>query len=188
VRLAFIAYQQFYRRAMAHKQQPTYETFARSKLYTAFVAFGRHVVDLNAVNPLGFIDFLLRIEAPIDTWTKQAVYQTYIRELNRNETPLDALERSFSLMQQWAHETNNDWRAFFSLLETPLAVLWITTGRISPWVLFIASSAHRLMTRLTRDQIILVEQTIDPEFWRLKIERHQKDVDTIRDILEESGI
>ena len=56
---------------MGRKKPQTYENFMKSPLYGAFVRFGKHLIDLNALNPIGFIDFLLRIEAPIDKWATQ---------------------------------------------------------------------------------------------------------------------
>lgn len=187
VKLAFIAYQRFFLRSMPNKT-PTYESFTKSTLYLAFVRFGRHLIDLNAVNPLGFIDFLLRIETPIDKWSSPTLYETYIRELNKNETPLDAIERSFILMRQWAEDNGTEWHEFFRAIEVPLAALYIANGRISPWVLFIAQSAHELMQRFNPEQVALVERSIDPEFWRLKIERHHNDVEMIREELAAHGI
>jgi hypothetical protein len=186
--LAFIAYQHFYQNSMRRKKPPSYANFAKSSLYIAFVKFGRHLIDLNAVNPLAFIDFLLKIEAPIDKWTSPTLYNTYIRELNKNETPLDALERNFNLMQQWAYDNNDDWRTFFRKIDVPLAALWIANGRISPWLLFIASSAHDLMQRFNPEQVALIQHSIDPDFWQLKIERHHGDVEMIREVLAEHGI
>lgn len=188
IKLGFMAYQQFFMRSMRHREPPTYEKFAKSTLYLAFVRFGRHIVDLNAVNPLGFVDFLLRLEAPIDRWISPTLYETYIRELNKNETPLDALERSFGVMQNWASETGEDWHNFFRLIDVPLAALYIANGRISPWVLFIATTAHDLMQRFNPEQEALVDRCIDADFWRLKIQRHRTDVETIREVLAEHGI
>lgn len=188
VKLGFMAYVQFYRRSMPRKGEPTYASFAKSSLYLAFVRFGRHLMDLNAVNPMNFVDFLLRIEAPIDRWLSPMLYQTYIRELNKNEAPLDALQRNFELMAKWANEHNDDWRTFFKKIDVPLAALWIANGRISPWILFTASSAHDLLQRLNPEQVELIETSIDPEFWRLKIERHSDDVEWIRTVLAEHGI
>ena len=170
------------------KKPPTYESFAKSKMYIAFVRFGRQLIDLNAVNPLAFIDFLLRMQAPIDKWISPNLYNTYIRELNKNETPKDALARNIILMRQWADDNGDDWRDFFRKLDAPLAALWIVNGRISPWILFIASSAHDLMQRFNPEQIALIQPSIDPDFWRLKIERHQDDVEMLREELAKNGI
>jgi hypothetical protein len=188
VKLAFIAYQQFYRHAMRNKAAPTYQNFAKSNLYLVFVRFGRYLLSINAVNPIGFVDFLLKVEVPIDKWISPTRYETYIRELNKNETPQDALERNIPLFATWAHDTGHHWRDFFRKAEPPLAALWISSGRISPWILFIASSAHDLMQRLQPDQAALIERSVDPEFWKLKIKRHQQSVDSLREILAKYGM
>lgn len=186
--LGYIAYQRYLTQSMRQKS-PSYDSFVKSNLYLGFVQFGRHLVDLNAINALGFIDFIIQSEAHLSKWTSPTLYNTYIREfINKEETPVNAFERSLSMMQQWAEDNNSDWPEFFRKVATPLAVLWITNGRISPWILFITNSADALMVRLNADQRVLINRCIDPEFWRLKIQRHQSDVDIIREILLEYGI
>lgn len=188
VKLGFLAYDRFYQRSMGRRKPQTYESFAKSTLYSGFVRFGKHLIDINALNLIGFIDFLLRIEAPIDKWISTILYATYVRELNKTEPALDALERNFMLMQEWAVSTGAEWFDFFRKVEPALATLWISSGRISPWVLFTASSAHDLLARFSPEQTGLVEKAIDPEFWRLKLERHQQEVEVIRSMLAENGI
>lgn len=188
VRLGFMAYQQFYTKAMGRRTPPDYASFAKSKMYAAFVRFGKHLIDLNTVNPRAFIDFLLRIEAPIDRWTSPTLYGTYIRELNKNESPLDAIERNFMLMQQWSLENDVDWRDFFRKVDPPRAALWIVSGRISPWILLTASSAGDLLDRMTADQMKTIEQAVDADFWRAKLARNAEEVETIRTMLAENGI
>lgn len=186
VRLGFMAYEEFYRHAM--HQAVSYDNFMASTLYGGFVRFGRHLLNLGAINVVGFINFLLRIEAPIDEWTNLRLYRTYIRELSKTETALDAIERNFRLMQQWSETSGEQWHDFFRKVEPPLATLWISNGRLSPWMLFTASSANELLTRLNQEQTGMVEQSVDTEFWQLKIERHQQEVEEIRSMLAQHGI
>jgi len=98
------------------------------------------------------------------------------------------LERNFLLMQQWANDTGDHWQDFFRRVEPPLAALWIASGRISPWVLFVASSAHDLLNRFSPEQHAILDAAIDLGFWRLKIKHHQHDVDIIRAMLTDHGI
>jgi hypothetical protein len=186
VRLGFTAYERFCQRTMY--KQATYDGFAKSALYGAFVRFGRYLIDLNALNPLGFIEFLIRVETPLNNWTSDILYSTYIRELNKNESPIDAIERNFMLMQQWSVSSGENWQDFLRKVEPPQATLWIVNGRISPWLLFTASSAHAMFARFSPEQNALVEKTIDAVFWKLKIDRHQAEVEIIRAMLAENGI
>lgn len=186
VRLAFTAYERFCKLAM--NNTTTYEKFAKSTLYTAFVKFGRHLVDLNPINPLGFIDFLIRGEIKIDKWTSFNLYSTYVRELNKNEPPLDAIERNFMLMEEWSISSDEPWNDFFRKVAPSQAALWIVNGRISPWLLFTASSAFELLQRFTPEQNEMMEKSIDTAFWKLKIERHKDEVNTLRAMLAQNGI
>ncbi len=187
-RRAFMAYEHFYTKAVRRKKPPTYEDFAKSTFYEAFHRFGKYTIDVGVINLIGFVDFLLRIETPIDRWTDSRFYSTYIVELNKNEPAIDALERTFKVMQQWAIENDEDWQNFFRKIEPPRAALWITNGKISPWVLFTASSAHDLMARFPPEQASMVERAIDPNFWQMKLQRNQQEVEIIRSMLSEHGI
>lgn len=177
VHLGFLAYQQFYLRSMGSKRPPTYAHFAASDLYAAFVRFGKHLIDLNAINPPAFVEFLLRTQAKIDQWTSQRLYDIYIREMTRTETLKEAIDRSKKLIQQWAQDNGTNWQDYFRIIEPAHAVLLIKAGRISPWILFTASSAHALMERMTPEQMRLMEATIDADYWRIKIERHRQEVE-----------
>jgi hypothetical protein len=185
-KLAFVVYHHFYSRTM--RTLPTQQSFVHSKLYLAFVRFARHLISVEAVNPLGFVDFLLHVELPIDKWTHLEIYARYIRELNKNETPLEALARNFKLMEQWANASADDWRNFFRHIAPAQATQWIIGGRISPWLLCTAASADDLLCRLSPEQQRLVNRAIDVEYWQAKIARHHDSVEVIRITLAEHGI
>lgn len=188
VKLGFRAYARFYEVAYAGAKTQTYEMFSKSQFYKAFVQFGRHVLDINAVSPNAYIDFLIKGRVPIDNWRSQTVYDLYVRELSKKESPDAALERNFLLMQQWALETGEEWTDFFRRVPTPLAVMQIRAGRISPWVLYTAPSAEELLARFTAEQTQLVLPALDPEFWNLKLEQNAADVEMIRETLTEAGL
>lgn len=188
MKFGFFAYQRFYAIMMRGQKPPDYDNFMKSQFYTAFVKFGRHVLDINAINPTEFIDFLIKAEVKVDSWTHQSVYATYLRELSKRESADAALERNLLLMQQWAVETGHAWTDYFRLVPAPLAVMQIRSGRISPWVLYTAGSGLELLGRFTPEQMALVQQSIDPEFWSAKLERHAEDVDVIRAALDEAGL
>ena len=187
VRLAFAAYHQFYEKQQ--RQAMTFDKFDVSPYYTAFVKFARYLIDLNAANQrIGFVDFLIKVEAKLDHWTHPKFYGTYIRELNKNEKPMEALERNLMLMESWALDTGEDWMDFFRKIAPAKATLWIISGRISPWLLFTASSAPDLFDRLSPEQTDMVWKAVDAKFWRTKIAWHQSEVDEIRALLTEHRI
>jgi len=188
VRMGFAAYQHFYERAVCRKKLPTYDKFTNNKLYTAFVRFGRYLMNINAVNPLGFIDFLIKVDAGIDRWEHPVYYEIYMRELTKIELPYEALERNMKLMQSWEIDTGEHWTDFFRKVAPSQATLWIRSGRISPWVLLTAPSADELFARLSPEQDEIVTGLIDVDFWRIKLNNHAADVAVIQQELEKAGI
>lgn len=190
VKMAFMAYQHFYLKAMHRtKNPPDMASFEGSALYTAFVRFARYLLDINPIHPMGFVDFLIRIEAKIDQWRHPKYYSRYIRELNKNEEPLQAIQRGLLLMHEWGIKTGHDWHDCFRLLAPAEAVLWILNGRISPWLLFTASSGKDLLDRLNPEQWQMVCEAIDRDFWRLRFERaDEEQISHIRATLKEDNI
>jgi hypothetical protein len=189
VKIAFICFKHYCTKTnRLNKYQPSYDDFIDSSLYKEFISFGKHLININVSNHLGFVDFLIKMQTPLKKWSSVSTYEIYMRELNKNETPLQALERNILVMQQWSINTGEDWTEFFKKISTQTAVLWIKSGKISPWLLFSASSASDLLSRMNQEQLEIVNNTVDAGFWELKIKRHQEDMKYIQKELSEAGI
>jgi hypothetical protein len=188
VKLGFLAYQRFYTLMQQITKDKTYEEFMRSNYYLAFTKFGRHILKIDAINPEGFIDFVIKTQVPIDDWTNDYVYETYVRELCKKEQPEKATERTIELMQRWADETGNSWTDFFRKLLPTQGVSLIRAGRISPWLIYIAPSAQNLLERMSDEQITLVQENIAPEWWLQRLDLHKEEVGNLKKILSEAGL
>lgn len=190
VYFGFMAYKHFIIKSCSvlKRKDPSYEDFCKSDMYKSFVEFGKYILSINAINPMGFVDFLIKTQSPMRIWTLPNTYELYVRELNKTETPDVALERNFLLMQQWAIENNEDWKEFFRKVSPSKAVLWIKSGRISPWLLFSSSSSGQMLSRLNSEQTEIINELIDVKFWELKIAKHKDEVLHIQKILNEAGI
>jgi len=179
VELGFAAFRRFWERRQNPRHMPDWPKFEANSLYIVFVKFGRHILNMQVINPLGFVDFLLRAEVAIDHWCDSDKYQSYIREMIKNETPLEALERSLVLMESWGEKNQENWTDFFRKISPSLAVLWILSGRISPLILLTAPSAPALLNRLDSGQMAKINAVIDERFWEIKMSRHKEQIDYI---------
>lgn len=189
VKLGFYAYRRFYQLTKASgKKDSTYEEFCKSKYYTAFNKFGRHVLSINAINPEGFIDFVIKSGVKLDDWTQDWVYEMWVRELCKRETPEQALERSLLMMQQWSMESGEEWWNFFRKISTVQAVNWIRNGKISPWALYCAPSSKDLFARMSDEQLGMIEEYIHPGFWKQKMTNNKEDVEYIKNVFREAGL
>jgi hypothetical protein len=187
-RMAVRVYIRFYELNAQRGKPKTWDEFIRSRYYNDFWKVGRYICDINAVNTPQFIDFLIRSSLPLKEWTSPAVYETYVRELNKKESPSAAVERNILLMQQWAADTGESWTDFFRKVAPAQATMWIKSGRISPWVLYISGSAPDLFERMSPEQLGMVRGYLDPSFWEIMINRHKEDVEFLRQVLDEAGV
>lgn len=184
--IGFRSFQRFYEISLRSKKPKSHEDFIDSKYYLGFIKFGRYVVDINAVDPLGFVDFLIKAQVKLEDWTAPWAYETWVREMGKKEGFERALERSILLMEQWAKENDNEWINFFREASPALATKWIRSGRISPWILY--TVGEDLLDRMSNEQLLLIKEWIDPRFWPAKLRDHADDVEIIKATLREAGV
>ena len=189
VRLGFLAYNRFYEISQAvGSKKRTYESFARSSYYTAFTKFGKYIIDVNAIDPEKFIDFVITSGVKLDKWCSDAVYETYIRELNKKETAERAVERGILLMQQWGMENDRPYNVFFREISKPRAIHWIKSGRISPWIIFNSTSGSELLNSFNDHELNLINEYLEPTFWSRKFQVRNEDVLFVKQVLETAKI
>jgi len=184
--MGFRAYQLFYEISMKSKKPKTQEDFIDSQYYSAFIKFGKYLVDINALDPMGFTDFLIRTNVKLDDWTLPRPYEIWIRELGKKEHPDKALERNILLMEQWARETGEEWTDFFRNVSTVQATRWIKAGRLSPWLLF--TVGDELIERLSDEQLMMIKELLDANFWFKKFEYYSEEVRAIKFNLRAAGV
>ena len=189
-RVAFLAWSRFHELNSFGKKEKnqSFQNFMNSRYYNAFVKFGKHIHDLNALEPLKFIEYVIKNNIPVDTWTYDFVYGQYVHELVRQESPENALERNIKLMNEWAMQQNEQWYDFFRKVNTNQAVAWVMNGRISPWVLYNVESALELFERCTAEQVALIKKHAPPGPWKIKFSKNKDSCEFIKSSLTESGM
>lgn len=186
--MAFHAWIKFIEYNTKRKKKPTYEEFMNSKLFIGFIKYARHLRKLNAIDSNDYTDFLIKHGVKLQDWTKDFPYETYMRQTLAKETPERALERGLYLMEEWAISNNKEITDFFFDINTGQAVYWITTGKISPWLIFCASTSDKLFERFTPEQLQIVEEVIDSARWKLKIQKFDNEFRHISKVLKEVGV
>lgn len=187
VRLGFLAYRKFFK--FNYRREPDFEHFRKSRHYGVFCHFGQYMLDVRASNPMEYAQFMIEKGAsvPIDRWSTDAAYETYIRHRNANESPGTAVERAVRLIEQWSVESGHALTDFFRLIPTPLAVDFIRSGKISPWMLYATRSGQDLLARFNREELNIVSTYVDPVLWKRRINYHQKELRKLQTIFNEIG-
>ncbi len=186
-RLAFHAFSRFYELTQAVGNR-TFDDFAKSKFYLGFTKFGKHIININAINPEEYVDFVIQNSVKLDKWSSDAVYNTYIQELNRKESADRAVERSILLMQKWGEEYDRPFNKFFKEVSKPLAIHYIKSGRISPWVIFNSDNGAELIDSFSDEELVVINDYLEPSFWTRKFNARVEDVQFVKMILKKAGI
>lgn len=185
--IAFQAYDTFLKVSCRRKSTTT-DHFITSTTYKAFISFGKYVLDINAVSPQDYVDYLIKNKTPIDDWVKDRVYEGYVRNLALKESPDRAVERNIILMESWANDTGKLIKDFFREISPGLAIQWIRSGRISPWVLFNCASGVELLQKFSDEQLMIGGEALNKKLWQGKFSRHLEYVYEIQDRLAEVGL
>ena len=186
-RIGFQAWLQFYKKNSATKKKRTYEEFIKSAYYTAFVKFGTYCSDANVLNVSRFVDWLLKNQIKIDTWNTDTNYTKFLVEYLREEDPLDAVARSIETTQKIAEIETIQTRDVLRYANRNRVCHAITTGKISPWMLYQSESGTKFLDELDQTQVKMVIDYINPELWAIKFKRNSDKVIEVKGLLYAAG-
>ena len=188
VNIGYIAFNKFFQLTQKLGQNKTYEEFARSPYYNAFVKFGSFVNNTNPLYPEKFIDYVIRSGVKLDHWCRDSLYETYVINLIHTESVETALERSVAHMQSWATDNNSVWNHYFKYVSTNRSVFDIKDGKVSPWLVLNCTSGKEMLANFRDDQLSAIGNIIDPQVWVKKFKTQKFDLELVRNIVKESSL
>jgi hypothetical protein len=187
VQLGFQAYIRFYELTQGSAKLKTFEHFAESSFYRAFVKFGRYCLSIKAINPARFTEWLLKQNKKIDYWCKDSIYTEYLLDYLKVEHVDDALARAIEYSMDWAEKSGHPAHDCLRYGNTNTLAYAVTTGRISAWVLYNSESGLKFLSELDATQIAMVWPYIDSEVWTKKFLDYLADQEYAKDILKKAG-
>ena len=191
VQLGLKAYLRFYEVTQGSARLKSYADFVSSPYYNAFVKHGRYCQSIRCINFTNFLDWLLRNNKKIDHWCKDSLYVEWMAEYLRKEAVQDALERALTEMQDYADdhpELKNGFTDYFRYGNTNRICHHISTGRISPWIVYNCASGVEFLGSLSEEQVGMIMPWIDPDYWQRKFVDYLADAEWVKDILEKAGL
>lgn len=186
-RIGYQAFIQFYKKNSAAKKERTYEEFIKSAYYIAFVKFGSYCAEINAISVPRFLDWLVKNQIKIDTWTSDSVYTNFLIEFLRTEDSMDAIARSVKTILELADREHVQGKDYFRYGNKNNICYAVTTGKISPWILYHSESGKKFLDTLDETQIKMVIEYINPELWAIKFKRNPDQVTEVKKLLDTAG-
>jgi hypothetical protein len=189
VQFGLRAYLQFYETTQGSARLKSYEDFVNSPYYNAFVRYGRHLVAIRAINSNSFTAWLLNNNKKIDFWCKDSSYEEWLLEYLKKESPQDALERALREMEDYAGNSDiADFSHYFMYGNTNRICHHITTGRVSPWILYNCDTGIDFLNNLGEEHLAMVLAWIDPDYWGRKFKDYVADVEWCKHVLKAAGL
>jgi len=187
--LGFDTYCRFYKRnVQSAKKEQTYEDFAKSPYYNAFVKFGSFVSNVNPLYPDRFIDYIVTSGVKLDHWCRDELYDKYVIDLARTETVETALQRTINHMMSWAEANNSQWNHYFHYVSLSRACYDIKDGKVSPWLVLNSPSGKAMIKKFNDEQLTAVTAIMDIPFWLNKFKKLPADTELVKQVVKESNL
>jgi len=187
--LGYDTYNRFYKTTQNNKgADKTYDDFARSPYYNAFVKFGSFVSNVNPLYPDRFINYVVTSGVKLDHWCRDELYDDYVVHLIKTESVETALERSISHMLSWANDNNSQFNHYFLYVSLSRATFDIKDGKISPWVVLNSASGKDMLKKFNDEQLMAVSAVMDVPFWLSKFKKLPADTELVKQVIKESNI
>ena len=186
-RIGFQSWLNFYTKNTGTKKKKTYTDFTKSAYYIAFVKFGHYCVDLKCINVTRYADWLLKNQIKIDSWCSDKNYTSFLIEYLRTEDHMDAIARSIETTIDMSKEAGIATKDCLRYANKNRIAYAITTGKISPWMLYQSESGVKFLEELDESQQKMIIDYINPEQWAIKFRRNNEMVTQVKELLNAAG-
>lgn len=187
VRIGFNTWLRFFEITQGSSRLKTWDDFVKSSYYKAFVKFGRHVTDIRAINVAAFADWLIQKNRKIDHWCRDNVYGEWLAEYIKIEPATDAMARALETAIDWSEKNNSVSQHILRYGNANHVSYLISTGRISPWVLYNTDSGMKFLNDITADNLTVIWNMIDSDFWQKKFRDYPSDAEYVRQMMSQAG-
>ena len=188
VMLGYQTYTRFFQLTQKAKHVKTYDEFAKSPYYNAFVKFGSFLSNVNPLYLDRYIDYVVTSGVKLDHWCREELYYAYVLDLVKREPAETALERSISTMVEWSLANNSVWNHYFKYVTPTRAVYDIKDGKVSPWLVLNAPSGVNMLNKLNDEQLSMIFEVMDPNHWGKRFKNYPADLELVKTVVKEAGL
>lgn len=188
VQMGLLTFQKFYEITQKVRTPKSFDEFAKSPYYTAFVKFGSFMINQAPIYPERFIEYVVKSGIKLDHWCRDELYEQYLVELIKKEPADGAIQRTIQTMMDWGEKNNSPWEHYFAYVNLNRATHDIKEGLISPWILLNTKSGKEMLKRMNDEQLDIVSPLVDPQHWIIRFKSLPADVELVKDVIKEAKI
>jgi len=188
VQAGYMAFNRFWQLTQRANKIKTYDEFADSSYYNAFVKFGSFLNNVNPLYPEKFVDWVIKSGVKLDHWCRDELYEKYLFETIKSEPVESAVQRSLQTMMEWADENRAVFAHYFNYVSLNRAVHDILNGHISPWIILNTQSGYKMINMMSDEQLNMIAPAFDVPYWQRKFKDQPADVALVKEICKEVNI
>jgi hypothetical protein len=163
-----------------HKLVPPVKSFLHSKYYGAFMRFAKFVKDVRIPDPELYIRLMSQLDILPAMFTMDEIYVAYIEHLDKRVPPIKNAKITIETLFNIAEDNGVDISNVFDCIDPNELIQLLRQRKLSPWLLLRSSKfKNMLRTRMSRDQLIVLETIIRPKVWGENLKKHADDVANI---------
>lgn len=188
VQAGFMAFNRFWQLTQNAKHPKTYDNFADSSYYNAFVKFGSFINNVNPLYPDKFVDYVIKSGVKLDHWCRDELYEKYLFDMLKTEPVESAVQRTLQTMMEWGESNNANYAHYFNYVSLNKAVHDILNGKISFWMILNSAPGKTMISNMSDEQLIMIAPVFDVPYWMKKFKQSPADVALVQEICAEAGI
>ena len=139
------------------------------------------------LNVTRYADWLLKNQIKIDNWASDTNYTKFLIDYLKLEDPLDAIARSIETTIALAKAEGIQSKDSLRYGNKNKLCYAITSGKISPWMLYQSDSGIQLIESLDVTQQKMILDYINPEQWAIKFKRSSNIIGQVKELLNAAG-
>lgn len=184
-RVAYHAWTKFCETLSPTKVPRTYIDFVKNCYYSYFIKYAEYCINIKAFASPLYFDWLLKNRIKVTEWATDSVYTRFLLVYLKSENHLDALYRSIETLRELSTDTNINDNDYLKWGNSNKICYNITTGRISPWLLFNSDSGHEFLSKLDQQQLKIIFNYINPAIWDTIFSENPEKVNEVKILLKE---
>jgi DNA-directed RNA polymerase specialized sigma24 family protein len=148
------------------------------------------MVAVRCINSTSFTTWLLKNNKKLDHWCRDSFYEEWLNEYLKKEAVQDALERALKTMEEYAMGDSGlaSFSHYFKYGNHNRICHHITTGRVSPWIIYNCNSGIEFLESLDEVLLAIVLPWVDPDYWNRKFVDHVADAEWCKHVLKKAGL
>ena len=135
-----------------------------------------------------YVDFCVIKNYTPNMWLMNEVFVQFIQYIDINMTPREHIQQSFEWFKDMASAKNCELTDIFSHIMVGEIVQAILNRKVSPWVLVKTAGFKRLWASINDDAKNHLQQVINPEYWRKKMDQDPTGNELVASVVKQSGV